>query len=65
MARGHPDMCVVGGMVGVGVGGGCCELPASRLVLLRVDLRETELLRASSCSTRVKVSVEDLYKRRS
>jgi hypothetical protein len=64
MAGSHPDMCVWG-TGGAGVGGGCCELPASFLILLRVDLREAKLLHASSCSTRMKVSVGDLYKRRS
>jgi hypothetical protein len=55
MVGSHPDMCVIGGTGGVSVGGGCCELPASCLVRLCVDLRETVHLRASSCSTRVKV----------
>jgi hypothetical protein len=44
---------------------GCaCELLALFLALLRVTLLDTEFLRASSCVTRGKVSVGELYKRR-
>ena len=36
--------------------------PLSSLALLLVALRETKLMRASSCSRRAKVSDGDLYK---
>ena len=53
------------GVAEKGVGCGCCELPASFLVLLHVTLPDTELLLASSRDSRAKVSSSDLYKRRS
>jgi hypothetical protein len=67
----YPGTCMAGnhsvwyawGTSGVSVGGSCWELSASFLVLLRVNLWEIELLRTSSCSTRAKVSSDDLYKK--
>jgi hypothetical protein len=64
MVGSHPDI-YIWGTGGVSVDSGYYELQASFLVLLHVDLREAELLHASSCSIRMKVSAGDLYKRRS
>ena len=52
------------GVARKGCGYACCELLASFLALLLINLSDTELLRASSCGTRGKVSTGELYKRR-
>ena len=62
---GNHYACYAYGTVGEGIGCGCCELLDSFLALILVNLSDTELLRASSCETRDKVSSGDLYKRSS
>ena len=46
-------------------GYGYCEMSASFMDLLLVNLPNTELLRTSSCGTRVKVSAGELNRRSS